>query len=246
MKKFSTILIMSFIFFLIPCIVANILPYVPIDKFVQSYYPAASPLFIGIIILTFSGLFSIFIRKITWLNIVYFTLNAIALGFCIRSWYVFKGFETPALLIFLTPFACVSYILIFFALAHIPFFSKHFKVFFWLFFIFTVVISSIFVIVYNSDFLSVLGYFLLLNLGFIKALCVKTKHLKALIRKITVSSYSVYFIAIIILIAILSDGDGIDIDFCLDEALDFNTHYHSHSVTRQTDNSVKKKNFKYK
>jgi len=244
MKKLSIILIMSFIFFTIPSIVVNILPYLPIDKLVSSYDDVLSPIFIGIVILTFSGLFSIFIRKVTWLNIIYFTLNAIAFGFCIRSWYIFKGFETPAFLIMLTPFACVAYILIFFALAHIPFFSKHFKAFFWLFFILTVTISSIFIIIYNSDFLSVLGYYLLVDLGFIKVLCVRTKNLKALIRKIAVSSYSIYFVAIIILIAILSDGDGVDID--IGDLLDFNTHYHHHNVTRPVDNSVKKKNFKYK
>ena len=244
MKKITIISIMSFIFFTIACIVANILPYIPIDKVITSFNDALSPLFIGIIILTFSGLIAIFIRKVTWLNIVYFILNAIAFGFCTTSWYIFKGFETPSFLIMLTPLACVAYILIFFALAHIPFFSKHLKALFWWLYTFTIVISFIFIIACNSEFLSVLGFYLFVDLGFIQALCVRTKTLKALIRKITVYSYSVYFVAIIILIAILSDGDGVDV-INIDHSLDLNDNYHVHRVARSSDNSVKKKHFKY-
>lgn len=205
MKKISIVSIMSFIFLIISSIVAYLLQYISFNK-------AINPLLIGLIILVSSGLLAIFTKKKIGLNIICFMLSAIALGFCIRAWYIFRNFDNSFFTIFLVSLACVAYLWIFFILAHIPIFEKYFTAFFWLYFIISF-IAYVFVIAFTkTTYVSTFGYYMLIEMAFIFALCAESKNLKELVRAITLSTYSVFVVAFIILLFMYGGGDGLSLD----------------------------------
>ena len=166
---------------------------------------------IGIGILIVSGLISIISKKNILLNVLCFTISAVALGFCIRAWYIFRGFDNSFLTIFLVSLACVAYLWIFYLLTYIPFVEKHFNLFFWLYFIISFIVYLILVFTTKTTYISTFGYYMIIEMSFIFALCSECENMKELIKSLTLSTYSVFVVAIFIILA-MSDGSDFSID----------------------------------
>lgn len=210
MKKISLVSLMSFIFLITASITTYFLKYV-------SFNNTTTPLFIGLGTLIASGLFAILAKKIFGLNIICFILSAIAFGFCIRTWYIFNQYDNSLLTILLVSLACIAYLWIFYLLAHIPIFEKHFTAFFWSYIIVSFILYILTILLTKTTYVSTFGFYMLIEMAFIFALCYDSKNIKELIRAITISTYSV-FIVIIIILLLLSNGDfdttfdGLDIN----------------------------------
>lgn len=164
----------------------------------------------GVGILVVSGILFAITHKIFVFRIICFIFNAVALGFCIRCWYVFRGFDNPLWLMLLVSLACLVYLLVFYALLYIPTIEKHFKIYIWIMLAITVIIYFILVCAVKTTFLSTFGYYLIIEFAFIFAMCADADAISELLFNITVSTYSVFIVAIIIAICMFA-GDGFDL-----------------------------------
>lgn len=202
MKKISIVSILSFIFLIICSFIEFLLRNYSFEK-------AITPLLFGLLILAISGIVSLFVKKDLFFNIIIFLLNAISLGFCLRSWYIFRNFDNQFWITALISLSCVIYLLIFYFLLYIPFFDKHFKAYIWIFVILTFIAYLIVIIFSKTTFVSTFGYFVIVEISFIFAMCRSSKSFIDLFRNITLSSFCVLIVAIIMLLIML-ECDGID------------------------------------
>ena len=208
MKKITIVSIASIIFLLFSSLVAYLLRYVEIDK----------PLFfllLGVIPLVISIFIAFIVKKNLIGNIVCSLISGIGLGFFIRGWYVFRNFDNPYWLMCLVSLACVIYLWIFYFISRISLFKKYFKVYFVIFLILSLIGYVLLVAFTKTTYVSTFGFYMIVEIAFIFAMCKRTESLEELIRNITLSTYSIIAVALLILIMVLAE-DGIDIDGSFD------------------------------
>ena len=210
MKKISIVSLASFIFLIISSIVAIVSKPLFID--------AKWPLISGWIVLATSGILALIVRRSTPVNILCFFLSSTAMGLLIRAWYNLRGLENSIVTMVFISFSLVAYLWLFFAISRIPF-IRHNKTAFIIFSILFVLISVgvyIFLVTTTqTTYVSTLGYYAIIQLGFIFAMSLEASDRDELIRNLTLSTYSVFVVAIIVavfvIIAMLG-GDGLDCD----------------------------------
>lgn len=202
MRKIGIVSLISFIFLSFCSITEYLLRNITFNDYFI-------PLLIGFGILIISGIVSAIIKEDLYFNIVCFLFNAIALGFCLRSWYMYRGFDNALWVQILISFACVMYLLVFYFLLYIPFFDKHFKIYIWSFLVLTLIAYILIIIFSKTTFMSTFGYFVIIEIAFIFAMCKREENFTDLFRNITLSSFSVLIVAIIILLIML-ECDGLD------------------------------------
>lgn len=202
MKKITICSLLSLIFLSICSIAEYFLRNITFGEFFI-------PLIIGFVILIVTGIVSAIVKKNLYFNIICFIFNAVALGFCLRSWYLYRDFNNELWVQILISLACVAYLLIFYFLLYIPFFDRHFKFYIWTFLILTLIAYIIIIIFSKTTFMSTFGYFVIIEIAFIFAMCRKEDDFNDLFRNITLSSFSVLIVAIIMLLIML-DCDGLD------------------------------------
>lgn len=202
MKKITFVSLMSFLFLSLCSLFEYLFRMIPFEK-------AWIPLVIGIGYLILSGIIAILVKKNIIGNIFCFILNSAALGFCIRAWYMFRNYDNPLWVMVLVSIACVVYLLIFYFSLYIPFFEKHINIYIWVFLIVTLVVYLIVMFESNTTYVSTFGYFVIIEIAFILAMCNHQYTLKYLFRDVVVSTYSVLIVAIIIAL-IMFAGDGLD------------------------------------
>ncbi len=207
MKKVLTVSFASFMFLAVSSAVAYALSFTAL----KSIWACIG---IGVGILILSGILAIFAKKNTEFNIICSAISAASLGFLIRAWYLFRGFENPIWVMLLVSLAEVVYLWLFYALAKIKFFGNHIRVFASFFILLSVVIYTVCAALTETTFLSTFGYYMIIEIAFIFAMCKSTSDGPELIRAITLSTYSVFIVAIIVAIAVIFDGDlDFDLDF---------------------------------
>lgn len=218
MKKIGFVSVFSFVFLLISSLVAYFLGKI-------NFSTVWFPLCIGVVTLALSGVLAIFAKNNTILNAVCYLLSGVALGFFIRAWYIFRGFNNPIWLFVLVSLSCVVYLWIVFALSKIPCCYKHPKLF-----ILVVLLLSLFgyillVALTKTTYISTFGYYMIIEIAFLFAMFNSSDNFYELFRNVTLSTYSVFVVAVIIIISIVS-GEG---DFDLDIALSGVEIYPVHS-----------------
>lgn len=210
MKKISVVSLASFIFLMLSSAVALG------SKLLFSN--AKAPLILGCIILAVSGILAMIIRESTAVNITCCLLSSLAMGLLIRAWYNLRGLENDIATMLLISLSLVAYLWVFFAISRIPF-IRHNKT---VFIIFSIVFVLLSIIAYvllvlntKTTYVSTLGYYAIIQLGFIFAMSLEAHDRYELIRNLTLSTYSVFVVAIIVaiffIIAMLG-GDGLDCD----------------------------------
>ena len=215
MRKVFIVSILSFLFLTIASIVTYILKFIVFKN-------AWMPLIIGVAILSASGVLAIFGKRKLWINIVCFTVSGIALGFCIRSWYAFRKFDNGLGVLTLVSLCCVLYLWIVFALSRLKFARNHPTLFVIIVTLLSLTAYVLLVVFTKTTYVSTFGYYMIIEIAFLFAMFSSTDDEFELFRKVTLSTYSVFVVAIIIVIMLLS-GEGGDVDFDLSGIdLDFN------------------------
>ena len=206
MKKISIVSICSFIFLFAASLVAK-----AIADIFAGYL---APLLIGVGILLASGVLALIVKDSTPVNIFCALLSAVAMGFILRAWYILRGLENSVLTMILISLACVVYLWIYFAIIRIPFISRSNKVSIAvtvIYFVLTVVGYVLLVMGTKTTFVSTLGFYMFLEASFIFAMSFAVNNREELIRNLTLSTYSVFAVAVIVaviaLMAALGDGD---------------------------------------
>ena len=210
MKKISIVSLASFIFLMLSSTVALL------GKFIFSN-PVA-PLVTGCIILLISGILAFVVKENTGVNILCFFISSVAMGFLIRAWYNLREIENNMVTMLLISLSLVLYLWLFFALTRIPFIRQNKTAFiiFSIIFVLLSVAAYIFLVLNtNTTYLSTIGYYAIIEFAFIFAMSLEAHTREDLIRNLTLSTYSVFVVAIIVAVFVvlaLLGGDGMDCD----------------------------------
>jgi hypothetical protein len=206
MKKITIVSAASFIFLLLCSLVARITR----GLFLQFYVP----LIIGIAILAVSGIIALIIKDRTPINVLCAILSSVAMGFIVRAWYILRGLENPIYVTALISLGAVAYLWIYFALIRIPPIKESAGVtaaVTALYIILSLVFYIILVVKTDTNFVSTVGFYAFIEISFIFAMSLEVNNNHELIRNLTLSTYSVFAVALIVaviaLMAAAGDGD---------------------------------------
>ena len=170
-------------------------------------------LIIGVTILAISGIIVIFVGERIPLNIVCAFLSSVALGFCIRAWYTLRGLENDLYVMIIVSLCAALCLWLYFLLSKIPVFERHIFGFTAIFLLLSLAVYLIAVFSTETSFLSTLGYYMLIELAFLYALLSDAENKRSLLRNFTLSTYSVFGVAVLIaLIAAVCLGGDCDCD----------------------------------
>ena len=201
MKKLLIVVLTSLAFLLGSSIVCYGLSALTFDK-------AWKPLVIGSIIIVVALILIIISRKKLFLILVFIS-NMIALGFLIKAWHVFKSYNLLFSELLIISLFCVIYLVLFYFLSYIPLFSNHYKLFLVIFLLASLAIYLVLIWITTTYYLSTYGYYMIVEIGFLLALSVYTSSKKELFKTITISTFIVIIVAIIIALIMLDA----DLDF---------------------------------
>ena len=229
MKRISIVSLASFIFLMISSVVALATKII----FTDAVYALAA----GCITLIISGVLALIIRENVAVNVVCFFISSVAMGMLIRSWYILRGLENSIITMVLISLSLVAYLWLYFAISRIPFIRGSrtgMIIFSAVFVVLSLVAYIILVNKTETTYLSTLGYFAIIELGFIFAMSLEARDRDELIRNLTLSTYSVFVVAIIVAVFVIIaalGGDGLDCDCdcggdccdCGDPGLDFSS-----------------------
>ena len=208
MKKITIVSAVSFIFLLVSSIVARIT--------LNVFDSVKTPLMIGVFILALSGLMALIVRESTAVNITCATLSALAMGFVVRAWYILRGLENSIFTMALIALGAVVYLWIYFAIIRIPVVKESQGVtvaITALYVVLSVVIYLLLVFGTETNFVSTIGFYAFIELSFIFAMSLEVNDNKELIRNLTISTYSVFIVAIVVAVfALAASGGDCDCD----------------------------------
>lgn len=207
MKKISIVSFASFVFLFLCSSVAVLMENV--------FESAVSALITGVVILTLSGVIAFVIRERTIINMICFLLSSVAMGILIRAWYINRGFENSFSTVCMVSLATVFYLWLFFALSKIPFIHRS-KAAYTILCVLYAVLSAViyFAVMLNTEttFVSTFGFYMIIELAFIFAMSLEVNTKAELIRNLTLSTYSVFIVAIIAAVVIIAAAAGGDCD----------------------------------
>ena len=173
---------------------------------------------LGVGILVMSGVVAILSHKKLVFNILCFISNCFAMGFFIRAWYINRGFDNSYATMALVSLCAVAYLGVFFALSKLSFIRRS-KTAFYLYFALFAAASAVgyLLVMLNTrtTFVSTFGYYMILELAFIFAMSFEVQTPTELFRNLTLSTYSVFLVALGVAVAVilaLVCGDGADCD----------------------------------
>ena len=105
---------------------------------------------------------------------------------------------------------------IFFLIGLIPPIARHVKLYFWIFFGASFAAYILVIIFTETSFVSTFGYYMLVVAAFIYAMCAEVADLKGLMRSLTLSTYSVFAVAVIAAVVVLTGEGDFSFDFSPD------------------------------
>jgi hypothetical protein len=207
MKKISIVSFASFVFLFLCSAVAVLMKNV--------FDSAISALAVGVVILIVSGVIAFVVRERMIINMICFLLSSVAMGILIRAWYINRGFENSFGTVCMVSLATVLYLWVFFALSKIPFIHKSKAAYTVLCALYAVLsIVFYFVVMLNTEttFVSTFGFYMIIELAFIFAMSLEVNTKEELVRNLTLSTYSVFIVAIIAAVVIIAAAAGGDCD----------------------------------
>ena len=204
MKKITIVSIASLIFLSICSFVGWVF------RFVSFNDPVAFVV-IGIVICLISGILLYILRKkglIVYL--IFYLINAFALGLRIRGWYIFRGFDNSIWVMLLISLISSLYLLVFYLFLLIPFFNENYTAFAIIFMILSIIAYIIVIATTKTTYISTYGWYMIIEIAFLFAISVKSENNQELFKYAVISTYSVLVVGIIMLLIMLS-GDGFDV-----------------------------------
>lgn len=205
MKRCLQTLAVSLAFLIVTSIVGYVGRFIPLE-FWWIFGVATIVLAVGLI-------FTIVLRKNRTYKLVSLFINAVAMGFYLRSWYINRGFDNPLWLMLCVSLLAAVYLFVFILPLYIDAINRHYG---WYLLIFTIlsIAGYICLVVFTkTTWVSTLGYYGLLELGFIMTMSMDGKNKFKLYTSWQVASYTVIVCAVIILIIVLGGdaaGDFLD------------------------------------
>ena len=206
MKKTLITFLVSLAFLVITSLVCWVIGFAHLT-FWGTFGIGAGILVLGIVVLFTLGRFAP-----VSIEIAVTVLNAVAMGFFLRSWYLNREFDNPLWLMMCVCLLASAYYLIYFLPLLIRPINRHYGWYLLVFTLLSIVGYILLVILTKTTWVSTLGYFGLLQLGFIISLSFSGRREQQL-NALLVSSYSVLLCALIILVIVMG-GDGMDCDCC--------------------------------
>jgi hypothetical protein len=122
---------------------------------------------------------------------------------------MYRNYDNELWVMLLISLVCVIYLLIFYLLLYIPWIEKHINKYIWVFLISTLVVYLVVMFLSETTYISTFGYYVIIEISFILAMCHNQNTLKHLFRDIVLSTYSIFIVAVIIALIML-DGDALD------------------------------------
>lgn len=206
MKKISITSLISFIFLFISSLTCYFLRYANLNA-IQLICTSLGVLFVD-------GIFYVLSHKNFIANNLCLLICSIALGFGIRSWYVYRNLDNNLLTMTLVTLCSVLHLFIFFLLTKIPYFKDNKKPFLIGYILLSIVIYTIIVFQTSTTYISTFGYYMIAQLAFAYASIHETNDYKSLIMNVTKYSFFSVLAILIIILVIISEGD-FDFDFDL-------------------------------
>ncbi len=205
MKRKFTMMFISALFLTATSVVARVLSFVPLG-FWANFGIGSGLLVVGLLLLVFCG-------KHNAVKCVVTVINALSMGCYLRSWYINRGFDNSLwLMLFVVALATIYYLVAILPMA-IPAVEAKKGLYLTLFVIASVVLFVLLVIFTKTTWVSTLGYFGLIQLGFV--ICLALDEKQKIYNAMVASTYTVAICAVIILIVVLSassDGGGSILD----------------------------------
>ncbi len=199
MSKIKSALIFSFAFFTLASVVAYLLRFL-------SFSSPWIPLGIGVGLMIFAGAYEFISEHSLKMNIVCSVANSLALGFCVRAWYIYRDFDNGIATMLLLALSCAVYMLLFCLPLCIPFLDRHIKLHFWIFVLLSLAVYIWLLFTTKTTYLSTFGYYSIVNVLFIIAMCRDSRNIRSFVRKMTLSTSGVALVAVTIAVLML-DGD---------------------------------------
>lgn len=200
MKRCLQTLAVSLAFLIVTSIVGYVGRFIPFD-FWGIFAIATFILCVGLI-------FTIVLRKNRVYKLISLFINAVAMGFYLRSWYINRGFDNPLWLMLCVSLLAAAYLFVFILPLYIDGINRHYG---WYLLIFTVlsIAGYVCLVVFTkTTWVSTLGYYGLLELGFIMTMSMDGNNKIKLYTSWQVASYTVIVCAVIILIIVLGGDAG--------------------------------------
>ena len=140
-------------------------------------------------------------------------INAVAMGFYLRSWYINRGFNNPLWLILCVSLLAAAYIFVFILPLYIDAINRRYGWYLLVFSLLSIAGYVCLVVLTKTTWVSTLGYYGLLQIGFIISMSMNGSSKLKLYASWQIASYTVAVCAAIILIIALGGdaaGDFLD------------------------------------
>ena len=206
MKRCLSTLLVSILFLFATSVVAYFAQYIPLG-FWWMFGIASGVLVLGFVLVLLT-------RRHNFVKLIIVALNSVSMGFYLRSWYINRGFNNSLWLMLAVSLLASVYFVVFLLPLLIPALNRHYGWYVSVFTLLSIVGYVLLVVLTKTTWVSTLGYYGILQLGFIISLSFKCDSRKELYNSFLASSYSVAVCALIILIIVVSDGNALDgLDF---------------------------------
>ena len=209
-KKAVIVNASAFGFLALSSVCAYILRYVIED--------AVTALLIGGGILAVSGICALFTGKAELISYPVFLLSSVAMGFLIRSWYIFRGFDNSLPLMLAVSLGATLCLWLFWLLSKIPAVGRHPVLFTVIYVALSIVAYLLVMLNTKTTYVSTLGYYMLVEIAFLVAMYGEWDDLHGLVRALSLSTFSVFGLvalaAVLIGAAVLSGDGDCDADCC--------------------------------
>lgn len=208
MNKLKTILPASLMIFIVVPVCAYLLESA---RFAEDDTPA----FIGFGLIVAGGLLSAILHKCGLLNLIPLAVNSVGLGFCLRAWYIFRGFSNSLPVLLAACLIAWAFIPLFWLWSRIPVFDRHPAL---MSFIFIAPVTAVYcVLVFNTEttWLSTTGFCLIVAATVIFSMSLEANTPGDALKNMTYSWLGFLAAAVLILVACACCGDADpDCDCC--------------------------------
>lgn len=179
---------------------------------------ATESLIVGGVMLVLGGVCALLAGRVWALSIPAYILSSVAMGFSIRAWYIFRGFNNPLWLMLLVSLGATLCLWLFWALSQIRILAEHPDVFTVAYILLSLAAYLAVMLTTKTTYVSTFGYYMLVEIAFLVAMRAEWEDTRGLLRTLSVSSFSVFALVAVavslIALAVLSGDGDFDADCC--------------------------------
>ncbi len=210
LKKAGTVCLTAFAFLSVCSLCAYVLRFLQLS--------AEVCVWVALGVLAVSGVCALFVSKVAALSMPVFLMSSVAMGFAIRAWYLFRGFDNPLWLMLLISLGATACLWLYWLLSHVPLFAEHSVAFSAVYVLLSLGAYLAVMLTTKTTYVSTLGYYMLIEVAFLVAMGKEWEDMGGFLRTLSVSTFSVFGLAAVavslIALAVLSGDGDFDADCC--------------------------------